>query len=179
MATGYTIILCGTIIQVKIRRNSMSFLWAACVIGLAGSVHCILMCGPLASGMISASSNGSRLMLRTMLYQTGRITSYLLIGMLFGALGKLVSLLFYQQLLSVVSGVLLLLWVVIMALQRSSSSGRLLKLWSRATSKLFAILRSKKNNRFGVRAGHAQWVFALRHGISRCHGFPEPRKHRV
>jgi uncharacterized protein len=122
----------------------MQLLWTAFVMGLAGSMHCILMCGPLAAGLHAASGTRQGLLIRNLLYQGGRISSYLFIGLLFGAAGKLVSILFYQQILSIVSGALLLLWAFMYIFQGVSGRGSALRIWSHAASGLFSKLRKQK-----------------------------------
>jgi sulfite exporter TauE/SafE len=54
--------------------------------GLLGSGHCVIMCGGIATAL-GAASGGSRL-LRSTLYQLGRLTSYALAGGLVGAIGS-------------------------------------------------------------------------------------------
>ncbi len=116
--------------------------WAAFVLGLAGSMHCLLMCGPLITSVSSKKYGLSG----TLLYQGGRIFSYLVIGLVFGLIGKVLSLLFYQQLLSVISGMLLLLWAFFYFFPATSIFGSgALKLWSRSTSGLFSRLWKRKS----------------------------------
>ncbi len=85
------------------------FLWTAFTIGLLGSLHCIGMCGPIAlslpyggAGRLAAAGNG-------LLYNLGRTFTYVLIGSLFGLLGKGIFLAGYQSALSISMGVLMLI----------------------------------------------------------------------
>lgn len=71
-------------------------------IGVAGSLHCIGMCGPLAIVMPWAS--GRRHALNILLYHSGRTMTYLLMGICFGLLGNTFYIAGYQQLLSVLVG---------------------------------------------------------------------------
>ncbi len=60
----------------------------ALLAGLATSLHCAGMCGPLACGVGAlARSEGERLAAAS-LYHTGRLASYATIGAICGALGK-------------------------------------------------------------------------------------------
>ena len=123
----------------------MHLLWAGFIMGLAGSLHCVLMCGPL---VLSAQTDPYG----KVLYQAGRIISYLIIGVIFGALGKLISIFFYQQVLSVVSGSLLLVWVFFALFPGTSGFGSVvLRLWSKSTSGLWQKVRS--GNRFATALG--------------------------
>ena len=70
------------------------------LIGLAGSVHCIGMCGPLA-----AAVNGGR----NMAYNTGRIFTYGLLGAVVSLVGMGLSLAGVQQVVSIVVGIAILL----------------------------------------------------------------------
>ncbi|WP_205619005.1 sulfite exporter TauE/SafE family protein [Rubritalea marina] len=60
---------------------------AALSAGIATSLHCVGMCGPLACSVTSRAKNRDHALLETLLYHTGRITSYTLIGGLAGAIG--------------------------------------------------------------------------------------------
>lgn len=67
-------------------ETSLSF-WAAIIIGLLGTTHCLAMCGGLASSL-SVSDNKPRGSFSRLLgYNLGRISSYMLAGFLLGLLG--------------------------------------------------------------------------------------------
>ena len=83
-------------------------LWTAFTIGLLGSLHCVGMCGPIAlslpyqgAGRLAAAGNA-------LLYNLGRTFTYMLIGSMFGLLGKGIFLAGYQSALSISMGVLML-----------------------------------------------------------------------
>ena len=61
---------------------------AAISAGLATSIHCVGMCGPLACSVTSRSKNRDHALLETTAYHLGRVTSYTIIGMLAGLIGK-------------------------------------------------------------------------------------------
>ncbi|MEO1856587.1 MAG: sulfite exporter TauE/SafE family protein [Rubritalea sp.] len=61
---------------------------AAISAGLATSIHCVGMCGPLACSVTSKSKNRDQALLETSAYHLGRVTSYTVIGMLAGLIGK-------------------------------------------------------------------------------------------
>ena len=63
---------------------------SAFIAGLFGSLHCVAMCGGIATALgISADSKNSKLM--AFLYQLGRITSYALAGAVVAYLGSQIS----------------------------------------------------------------------------------------
>ena len=69
---------------------------AAFVVGMAGSVHCLAMCGGIAGalGMRSRGVPGSSASLHALLYQLGRLTSYSLAGAIVGACGGFLAAMF-------------------------------------------------------------------------------------
>jgi uncharacterized protein len=86
-------------------------LWAAFVLGLAGSLHCAGMCGPIA---LAIPANDRRhFLLGRILYNAGRIVSYSLLGLIFGALGASLALAGLQRWLSITvgAGLIILLFV--------------------------------------------------------------------
>jgi uncharacterized protein len=58
--------------------------------GFAGSFHCIGMCGGFACGLGRDPRGRGATMLRHLLYNSGRLTTYCFLGALAGALGQLV-----------------------------------------------------------------------------------------
>lgn len=59
---------------------------AVFIAGLLGSSHCLIMCGGIATALAAVPGAGARTW-RPLLYQLGRLTSYILVGALAGALG--------------------------------------------------------------------------------------------
>lgn len=76
-------------------------------IGLFGSVHCIGMCGPLAFAIPSMQKSMLWMVWDKLLYNTGRIITYTILGLVFGLLGKQLWLAGLQQGISVISGCLI------------------------------------------------------------------------
>ena len=88
-------------------------LFSALVFGLLGSFHCIGMCGPIAFLLPLDRDNSFKRLFQIFLYHFGRIFSYALIGLVFGLLGKSLALFGLQQQLSIITGVIMLLLVII------------------------------------------------------------------
>ena len=81
------------------------------LMGLLGSVHCIGMCGPLMMALpISHKSNFQKLA-ALFLYHFGKITSYSILGILFGLFGSQLPIFGLQRNISVVIGVTMLFYV--------------------------------------------------------------------
>ena len=74
---------------------------SAFLIGLLGSLHCVGMCGPVML-TFTGFQNGSGSLL---LYHTGRILSYMLMGLLLGTFGSFFSFLKIQQVTVLLLGV--------------------------------------------------------------------------
>lgn len=87
-------------------------LWSAFLIGLFGSFHCIGMCGPIALALPVQNSRFN-LIVGRLLYNIGRAITYAAIGLVFGLLGQSLSLVGFQQSVSIFAGVLILLMVLL------------------------------------------------------------------
>jgi uncharacterized protein len=86
---------------------------AALLTGLIGSLHCLGMCGPIVLMLPVGSTSKSRFLLSRLTYNFGRVITYAILGAFCGMLGHLVVLAGYQQGLSVVIGVIILLAFII------------------------------------------------------------------
>lgn len=88
-------------------------LTSALVLGLLGSLHCFGMCGPIAFMLPLDRANNVRKATQLSIYHFGRLLAYGVIGVLFGLLGKGLSLFGIQQKLSIGIGVLMILLVMV------------------------------------------------------------------
>lgn len=79
----------------------------ALILGLSGSLHCIGMCGPLMMRLPFVNSKNTFLSLT--LYHGGKTLTYALAGVLFGLMGQGFTLIRWQQGLSIIAGLALLL----------------------------------------------------------------------
>ncbi|MGX5817586.1 sulfite exporter TauE/SafE family protein [Chitinophaga lutea] len=80
----------------------------ALLLGFFGSFHCIGMCGPIALTLPVQHLSGARKALGILLYNAGRVTSYAVIGGLFGWMGRQFFIGGLQQWLSIGAGIALL-----------------------------------------------------------------------
>ncbi len=71
--------------------TSVELLIAVCVASFLGSLHCVGMCGPFALMATGATSNKSQLLARLFLYHFGRLSTYIIAGVLVGLLGTLIT----------------------------------------------------------------------------------------
>ncbi len=86
---------------------------SALIFGLLGSFHCIGMCGPIAFILPVDRTNNFKRISQIFLYHLGRIITYSLIGLLFGLLGKSFYLFGFQQQLSIIVGVIMIIAILI------------------------------------------------------------------
>ncbi len=98
------------------------YLWTAFLIGLVGSAHCAGMCGPIALALPLRSDNWFRRIAGGLTYNSGRILTYMLLGALFGLLGKGLHMAGFQLWASVIVGALMIAFVVVPLLFRQLPS---------------------------------------------------------
>lgn len=82
---------------------------AGIVLGFMGSLHCAVMCGPIALALPMGRSGKY---LTHLVHQSGRVTTYAILGAVAGSLGGGLSLAGWQQPLSIGVGVLLLIGLI-------------------------------------------------------------------
>lgn len=85
---------------------------AAGVLGLMSSMHCIGMCGPLAMALPVHHLSRAGQLLSMVLYHTGRVLTYSIVGLLFGLAGRGLYLAGFQQWFSIATGMIMLLLAV-------------------------------------------------------------------
>ena len=83
-------------------------LWAAFILGISGSLHCLGMCGPLALSCHLPSESMTTNLVNGLKYNLGRTFSYMTLGLIFGTIGGLATTASLQQSLSVILGILLI-----------------------------------------------------------------------
>ena len=82
------------------------------MIGLIGSLHCLGMCGPIAVAIPLHRDNWLLKVSGGLLYNTGRIITYGILGALFGLLGRGIHLAGLQQWASIGLGIIMILSVL-------------------------------------------------------------------
>lgn len=140
----------------------MLFALAAISVGFLGSFHCIGMCGPIALALPFGSEAYSKRLLRTVLYNSGRIVTYTLFGLLFGLIGEGFFIGGYQRALSLSIGSLLLLSVIF-------PQG--IPLISRTSGGLFNLFVRLKNNlsKLFLKSGYrSTFLIGLLNGLLPC-----------
>lgn len=114
-------------------------LWTALMLGLAGSLHCAGMCGPLVLAMPATTGRFGAHLTGKLAYNAGRIVTYGLLGLVFGLFGQLVGLAGFQRWISIIAGMVILLSLLALPMRNAtlfiarpvhllkSALGRLLK----------------------------------------------------
>ena len=91
---------------------SAEILGPALILGLAGSLHCIGMCGPLALSLPVSHNNDLSRISGGLIYNSGRILSYTSMGLIFGSFGNLIIAAKWQSSLSIGLGTIILLYLL-------------------------------------------------------------------
>ena len=122
---------------------------SAIIFGLLGSFHCIGMCGPIAFMLPVDRTNKVKQFFQIFSYHLGRLFTYSLIGLLFGFLGKGFYFFGFQQQLSIIVGVLMILVIFLpKTFQKYNFSKSINRLVMRVKSALGKELKKKGNDTF-------------------------------
>lgn len=78
------------------------------ILGLAGSLHCIGMCGPLVLALPLHAREKWQVVKQMAVYHSGRILTYAALGVMFGLLGKGIALAGLQKVLAIGAGFLMI-----------------------------------------------------------------------
>lgn len=82
-------------------------------LGFLGSLHCIGMCGPIALALPSQSKSKLGFYSGRLLYNLGRVITYSIMGLIIGLIGQKINLAGYQQIVSVILGIGILIAVIL------------------------------------------------------------------
>lgn len=122
---------------------------SALIFGLVGSFHCIGMCGPIAFMLPVDREKPIKRFLQILSYHFGRLFTYSLIGVLFGYLGKSFYFFGFQQQISIITGISMILLILFPALvKRIPLLKGANKLISTIKNALGSELKKKNNDTF-------------------------------
>ncbi|MFZ1495504.1 MAG: sulfite exporter TauE/SafE family protein [Saprospiraceae bacterium] len=82
------------------------------LLGAAGSLHCIGMCGALAISLPVAQQSNFQKSISHLFYNSGRVVTYTIAGAIFGVIGNVFSLFKLQQMLTISAGILMFVLAV-------------------------------------------------------------------
>ena len=103
----------------------------ALILGLISSLHCVVMCGPIAMALPIGTFSKSKQVGMMLTYHFGRIATYSYLGVLIGIMGRFLKLAGVQNTISIAIGSVLILAVVFSRYKTVLESPFLFKLWSK------------------------------------------------
>ena len=123
---------------------------SAFILGLLGSFHCVGMCGPIAFMLPVDRSNTVKKITQISIYHFGRLLAYSIIGLVFGLIGKSLYIFGFQQQLSIIIGVLMILVVLIpqQTFNKYNFSKPIYRLISKVKSALGSAMKKKTMDTF-------------------------------
>ena len=135
--------------------------WQPLLIGLLGSFHCTGMCGPIAISLPLKEHSLITKIISGLLYNSGRVITYIFLGLIFGLLGFGIHIWGIQQWVSISIGAIMILSVAFPVLfQGSKLTGALNSLFSEF-KKFFGFF-------FGFRTYLSVWMIGLLNGFLPC-----------
>ena len=125
-------------------------LLSALILGLMGSLHCVGMCGPIAFMLPVDRTNNYKKFGQIFIYHFGRLLAYGIIGLVFGLLGKGLSIFGIQQKLSIAIGIIMILIVLIpyQTFNKYNLSKPIYKVISKVKNQLGKELKNKSPDTF-------------------------------
>ncbi|AUC86227.1 hypothetical protein CW731_13490 [Polaribacter sp. ALD11] len=122
---------------------------SAIIFGLLGSFHCVGMCGPIAFMLPIDREHKVKGLFQILSYHLGRLFTYSLIGLLFGFLGKGFYFFGFQQQISIIVGVLMILFVLFPKIfKKVNFSNKISHIISKVKNALGKELKKKRNDTF-------------------------------
>ncbi|MES1215438.1 MAG: sulfite exporter TauE/SafE family protein [Bacteroidota bacterium] len=92
---------------------------AGFTLGVAGSLHCVGMCGPLSMALPTWHLSSAARFFSLLLYQFGRIITYSLFGLIFGLAGRSIYFAGFQQWFSITAGCVFIIAAALYFIQRN------------------------------------------------------------
>src|SRR6478736_4776167 len=133
--------------------------FTALILGLAGSLHCIFMCSPLAMAVTGLKGT---FMLNRIVYNLGRIFSYGILGVLVSSFGLLFQFSGYQNLLSITLGCILIVMGI------SGMSSVYIPQVNRVMSKGTNVLKKMFSKFIGKKTWGAMTMMGMLNGLLPC-----------
>lgn len=132
----------------------------AFMMGIAGSFHCVGMCGPLALSLPLSNDNFYAKFTGALLYNLGRVVTYAVFGLLFGIIGKTIALFGFQQYLSIAAGLLIILFIIIPKRYAAINTG--------FAARFFGNIRTSIGRLFSSKNRSSLFAIGLLNGLLPC-----------
>lgn len=137
-------------------------IFTAVALGLASNLHCMGMCGPIAFALPVNNENSFTKSIGILIYNLGRIITYIILGALFGLFGKGLQAAGVMQIVSIVLGVLIILYVFVPGvLQKFQVSN----MWY---VKFNSYIKSKLGSRLTKKSNFSLLILGLLNGLLPC-----------
>jgi hypothetical protein len=133
---------------------------AAFLLGFLGSFHCIGMCGPIAIALPQHEGQKNLVYTSALLYNIGRVITYSIIGLLFGTIGKGLFIGGFQQIVSISTGAIIILFVSFPYIVPSK--------FKQVSVLQIPIIRKAFSNAFKMKSNFAYLVLGLINGLLPC-----------
>ena len=137
-------------------------IYTALILGLISSLHCIGMCGPIAMMLPLDRSNEAKRVTQILTYHIGRITSYSILGLFFGLLGRGLFLAGFQQKMSIWVGILMV--VVVLVPEKAFAQLN----FSKPVFRIISQLKSALGQQFKKKTYSAIFTIGILNGFLPC-----------
>ncbi len=135
---------------------------SALMLGLAGSFHCLGMCGPIVVALPLHGNTLPQKIYGGVLYNLGRTVTYTVMGAIFGLVGQGLQLVGFQQVVSVIMGLLMVISVLFPALFRNQYD------LTRSSFRIVGRLKTTISQMFSVRSFQSLFIIGLLNGLLPC-----------
>lgn len=140
----------------------MAVFISALLLGIMGSFHCIGMCGPIVLALPLHGNNVRQKIFGGLLYNLGRTVTYGIMGAVFGLLGQGLRLVGFQQAVSIIMGVAMVVSVLFPALFRNQYNLR------KSSNRIIGKLKKSIAEMFSVRSFQSLFFIGLLNGLLPC-----------
>jgi sulfite exporter TauE/SafE len=131
------------------------------IIGFLGSFHCMGMCGPIALSLPLKQNSWTTRVISGILYNLGRVITYIFLGLIFGLLGFGIHIWGFQQWVSIGAGTIMILSIAFPVLFHGSKVTGIF-------DRLFSGFKSYFGRFFGLRTYMSIWIIGLMNGLLPC-----------
>lgn len=137
-------------------------LWAAFILGLFGSLHCVGMCGPIVMALPLTAREKGQVVFQATLYHLGRIFTYALMGLFMGLLGWGIGLAGYQKAFSIILGA----GLIVMAVFSVSIERRMMQ--TSLFQRIFEQVKKKLSGALSINSRSSAFRIGMLNGILPC-----------
>lgn len=140
----------------------MAILLSALLLGFMGSFHCAGMCGPIAIALPLHGNTVPQKIFGGTLYNLGRTLTYGVMGALFGLLGQGMKMIGFQQNISIIMGVLMIISVLFPALFKNQYS------MDKSMFSIVGKLKKSIGQLFSIRSFSSLFFIGMLNGLLPC-----------